>query len=69
MHKMISDHESLQTTLADVNRRINQWQWTLDQDYHTTVELSETLSAIQQTKEQLGQCLFSSYMACVPTYC
>lgn len=53
---MISEHEDLQVTLANVNRKIGQWQWTLDQDYHTADELKDTLASIQQTKSELGMC-------------
>lgn len=54
MQALISEHEGLQATLADVNRQVSAWTWTLDQDHHTQAELSNTAREIQTAKAKLG---------------
>ena len=56
MQALISEHEGLQTTLAEVNRQVSGWTYTLDQDHHTQEELRNTAQEIQATKAKLGEC-------------
>ena len=57
MQALISEHEGLQTTLAEVNRQVSGWTYTLDQDHHTQEELRNTAQEIQATKAKLGECM------------
>ena len=57
MQALISEHEGLQTTLAEVNRQVSGWTYTLDHDHHTQEELRNTAQEIQATKAKLGKCM------------